>query len=100
MDLTAIFGKFAGREVPLIEKPYKIKTRYFGIIEGTNTFLADENDKTLQEMRDEARKHGLTLRVFWPGVTGTMEYKRSRVNAHLEQGDDGKWRVGSRFNIG
>jgi hypothetical protein len=30
----------------------------------------------------------------------TMDYRLDRVNARIEKGNDGKWRVGQRFNLG
>ena len=100
MDLTAIFWKFAVREVPLIEKPYEIEIEGLDTIEGTQIELADQNDPTLAEMNQIASQNGLNLRVWWPGIMGTMDYRTDRVNAHIKKGDDGKWRVADNFNIG
>jgi hypothetical protein len=52
------------------------------------------------EMSKTAERHGLSLRLWWPGRIGTMEINNSRVNAHIVQGDYGKWRIGENFNIG
>ena len=100
-NLSKIFGRFAGREVGLIEKPYEIKLRSTGeTIRGTNLVLGNENDPTVKELREEASKHGLQLRLWWPGLMGTMDYRLDRLNAHVEKADDGKWRVSSNFGIG
>jgi hypothetical protein len=82
-NLTAIFGKFAGQEV----KDPQCETG--GI-----------SDPVIEAMRAEATKHGFRLRVWFPGTRGTTDYRTDRVNAHIEQADDGKWRIGNRFNIG
>ncbi|MBI1215719.1 MAG: hypothetical protein GC185_07870 [Alphaproteobacteria bacterium] len=98
-DVSSIFNKFAGREVPMTETERKMtiggKEYSFNEVRP-----ADQNDPVLGEMRDEAKKHGLSLRVWWEGIMGTMDYRTDRVNAHIEKGNDGKWRVGQRFNIG
>lgn len=99
MNLKDIFGKFAGREIPLVEKPYEVKLTN-RTIKGTQLELADENHPTLAEMNDTAAMNGLTLRLWWPGVMGTMDMRDDRVNAHLEKSNDGKWRVANKFNIG
>lgn len=100
-DLSALFSRFAGREVPMKEEPFEIELKSLGMThKGVNISPADENDPVLKEMHEEAKKNGLSLRVWWKGVVGTMDYRTDRVNAHIEKGDDGKWRVSPRFNIG
>lgn len=94
-DVSHIFNKFAGREVPMKEEPVVVRGKTY-----TQTKLVDENDATLQEMRDAAKAAGLRLRVWLPGTMGTMDYRTDRVNAHVEKGSDGKYRVGTKFNIG
>src|SRR5689334_1446429 len=99
-DVTHIFNKFAGREVPMKEEKKVYHSKSAGDIEYTQVSLANPKDPTVEEMRDEAKKNGLTLRVWWDGVAGTMDFRTNRVNAHIEKGADGKYRVSNRFNIG
>lgn len=99
MKLSDIFGKFAGREVPLTEKKHQVKLTS-RTIEVTQLSLTDPKDPTLAEMEKTAEKNGLSLRVWWPGVMGTMDYREDRVNAHLEKDKGGKWRVSNKFDLG
>ncbi|MEZ0223982.1 MAG: hypothetical protein ACAH83_05470 [Alphaproteobacteria bacterium] len=98
-DVSEMFNKFAGREVPMHEEQ---KTMRIGCVikKFTAVSLADPADPTLKEMSDEATKNGLKLRVLWPGKGSTDDYDRNRVNAHIEKGTDGKWHVGRKFDIG
>lgn len=98
-SVTELFNKFAGREVPLVEKPYEIKIGE-KTITGTQLELANDNDPTLAEMNELAEQNGLSLRVFWPGIMGTADIQPNRINAHLEEGADGKWRVSGNFTLG
>jgi len=94
-DISHIFNKFTGREVPLKEEPIKIGKETY-----TQLKLANPNDPVLKEMQETAKAHGLKLRVFWPGVRGTADARIDRANTTLEKGADGKWRVGKNFRIG
>lgn len=99
-DVSHIFNKFAGREVDMTERTQTIDFKHVGKQTFTVVEPADKNDPLLQEMRDEAKKHGLSLRLWWPGIAGTMDFRPDRVNAHIEKGADGKWRIGNKFNLG
>ncbi len=81
-DLKKIFGKFAGKEL----KDPNRTTR--------------DCDDVLDSMKAAAKKNGLHLRMWFPGTIGTMELRLDRVNAHVKQGKDGKFRVSNRFEIG
>lgn len=100
MNLTAIFGQFAGREVALIEKEYEYKSKHAGTIKVTQLELANPQDQVLEDMKQTASQNSLYLRVWWPGIMGTMDYRTNRVNAHIEKSADGKWRVANRFELG
>jgi hypothetical protein len=94
-DISAIFNKFAGREVPMNSRVVKVSGYTFHEIEP-----ALKPDPVLTEMEDTARKNGLTLRVFWDGMGGTCDYRTDRVNAYIEKEADGKYRVSPNFGIG
>ncbi|MBI3441178.1 MAG: hypothetical protein HY052_05170 [Proteobacteria bacterium] len=81
MDITRLFNKFAGKEV---KDPKRVTT---------------DIDLVLLGMAEVAKKNGLKLRVFFPGMVGTMDYKANRVNANIKKGTDGKYRV-SHFTAG
>jgi hypothetical protein len=99
-EISSIFNKFAGREVPMTEEVKTIELKSIGITEThTDVFPTNPHDPVLEEMRNEAKKNGLILRIWWPGVNGTADMRNDRVNATIEKGVDGKWRVGSRFDI-
>ena len=61
---------------------------------------ADKDDATLAEMKQVAEQNGLILRLWWEGIMGTMDYRTDRINAHIEKGNDGKWRIADKFDIG
>ncbi len=94
-DVSAIFNKFAGREVAMKEEEFDFKGHKY-----TQVKLADENDATVKEMRDAAKDAGLRLRLWLPGTVGTMDFRTDRVNARIEKEAGGKYRVSKRFNIG
>ena len=94
-DVSKIFNKFAGREVPMNSKVVKVAGYTFNEIEP-----ALNPDPVITDMENTAKKHGLTLRVWWDGVAGTMDFRTDRVNAHIEQEANGKYRVSNRFNLG
>jgi hypothetical protein len=100
MDLKSIFQKYAGREIAMTVEQHTIKSKRLGDMTFDEVRLADPQDPLIMEMSKTAERHGLSLRLWWPGRIGTMEINNSRVNAHIVQGDDGKWRIGENFNIG
>lgn len=93
-SISGIFKKFAGREVGMTEETYTVRGKTFTQVK------LDTSDPVIKEMRDEASKNGLKLRLWWPGVQGTPDARPDRVNIHIEKSDDGKWRVGKKFDIG
>ena len=102
-DISKIFNKFAGREVPVFEniampkKAGQPPHRYM---------VPHANDATLKEMHREAKKLGCRLFVQWPGHEKPPKTKPTagklpepRLLARLERGADGKWRIGSSFKV-
>jgi hypothetical protein len=94
-DLHAIFNKFAGKEVPMQEEKFTIRGKTY-----TQVKPADDKDPVINDMNAAASANGLKLRLWWPGMAGTMDFRTDRVNAHIEKAPDGKWRVSRDFHIG
>lgn len=93
-NLTAIFGRFAGKEVEMDNKQWSHDGQTY------DQWVPKKNDPVLAEMHDTARQNNLSLRVWFPGMMGTMDFRTNRVNARIAQGTDGKWRIGNSFSIG
>jgi hypothetical protein len=101
IDLKAIFGTFAGREIPMVEEPYELELPNLGIThKGVLVRPLDPNDSTLADMKKAAEDNGLTLRLWWPGAGGDMSKKIRHVNAYIEKDSLGKWCVSNRFDTG
>lgn len=100
--LTAIFGKFAGREVSVTETSghYRLPGGYRGqdrvpggkVVQYTNVKL-NNDDPTTKEISSAAEENGLTVRVCLPGTFGTMDYCEDRLNVSVGKDGDGKYRV-------
>jgi hypothetical protein len=92
-DLTAIFGKFAGREIPVREG--------FDSATGMTLFVEALNspEPVFEEMKQAARSNGLVLRVIFPSARITKDARCNRANAHIEK-DGGTWRVSDNFYLG
>ena len=80
-NLNKIFGKFAGRE---LLDPKR---------------MTCEEDPVIEEMQVEAAKNSLTLQVLFPNTGSDCSFNPNRVNAVVEKGADGKYRV-STFDLG
>lgn len=97
-DVSKIFNKFAGREIEMVETTKRYGSRIRGIYKELS--LKDPCDPTLTEMAKVAKENGLTLRILWPGLAGTMEMRPDRVTTYIEKQLDGKYRISNRFDIG
>ncbi len=95
MDLTHIFGRFAGIELATQEKDVVIKGKTFRIPR-----LKDENHPVLAEMEKAAKDNGLSLRVWFQGTGGTIGDDEKRVNAFVEETKDGRWFISKTFFLG
>jgi hypothetical protein len=98
--IAQIFNKFAGQEVAMTEETKTLKLEHLGDYTYTEVKPANDKDPVLEAMQKEAAKNGLSLRVWWPGIAGTADYREDRVNAHIEKGADNKWRIAKLFDIG
>ena len=99
-NITQLFNKFAGREVPMKEELVTWTGKNLGTVTFTDVSLADENDPTIREMEKLAKKNGVTLRIEWTGKMSLIDHKDDRVNVFIEKAPDGKWRISNRFEIG
>jgi hypothetical protein len=97
-DLTKLFNQFAGKEIPMTETTKKYANGARGIYR--EVALADPKHPTLQAMEKTAQANGLTLRVLWDGVMGTMDMNPNRINAYIKKEADGKYRISGNFKIG
>ncbi|MEZ0224776.1 MAG: hypothetical protein ACAH83_09505 [Alphaproteobacteria bacterium] len=97
-DISHIFGRFAGREVPMTET--KSRVRVGGKThELTECRPTSQDASVLQELRQEANRFGLSLRIWWPGMAATMEINPNRLNVYIRKDAEGKWRIGDDISI-
>ena len=97
-DLRKIFGKFAGKEVDVIEKVQKMTIAGKEYEIGHNRL--DDQNPVIEAINEAARDNGLILRVWLPDTMGTMDHKANRVNIRISKDDDGKWRIRKDFRLG
>jgi|SRR5580704_2870 hypothetical protein len=75
--------------------------RDFNRFAGKEVKRGDEHDPVLKEMQREAMGHYSSLRLVWPHAAAAAGSRDiTRINAHMEQGADGKWTVGQKFTVG
>lgn len=114
-DITRLFNQFAGREVRMREIVHEWrdvdvrpeeqrKKKPLPLRRCSEWDLADQNDPVITEMEQVAKSNRLFLKVWWPGKPGRAEnyayINPQRVTAHIERGNDGRWRISHRFKIG
>jgi len=97
-NLSGIFNSFAGKEISVVERVSYYK--YDGHEIPLTSVSPVENEPTLKALKTEAAKAGLSLRVWFPGTVGTMDYRTDRLNVHVSKEADGKYRIQNNFNIG
>ena len=93
-QISDLFNDFAGKEVEMLERKYEYRGKNY------TEYTIKKGDETITAMQDLAKENDVTLRMWAPGSVGTMDFRMNRVNGGVEQGTDGKWRVGSSFTIG
>jgi hypothetical protein len=97
-DISHIFGRFAGREVPMTETKNRVKV-------GRKSYVLTEcrptspDDPVLADLQQEADRFGLSLRIWLPGTVATMEINPNRLNVYIQKNPDGKWRIGDDISI-
>lgn len=97
-DLSAIFGKYAGLEVPMKEEPrqYRIGGE---VVTHTEISFADPDHPVLAALCEDAERLGLQLRIWHPGLAGTMEINPARLNVHIGKSADGTWRIEDNMSM-
>ncbi len=97
-DLSTQFAKFAGREVKAVEKIQNVKI-------GDTTYpmhevRLDKDCPAVAELAAAVKEAGFHLRLWTPGMMGTMDYRLDRLNVNVAKAPDGKYRIGSSFTLG
>lgn len=93
VQLTAIFEKFAGREVDTVNSANPAN--------GRESVKIDPQDPALMELRVAIEDIGCMLRVFTPSaMMGTMDYRPNRVNITLMPDDTGIYRIPKSWKMG
>ena len=82
MDLTTIFGKYAGQ--PLLD-PMRVSC---------------DVDPVIEDMQLAATHVGLTVRMRWPDSHADQRYNMHRVNVPVEKRDDGRYYIAPHFTRG
>ena len=99
--LNETFGRFAGREVGVYERPpFESNTIGGEKVQIPLTYILVDDDRAVTEMADEASARGLWLNVCLPGQENPGRFDPKRLNATVEKAPDGVWRVANDFHIG
>ena len=97
-NITQLFNKFAGREVPMSEGTLTLR----GGTVIPDVRLADSNDSTIKEMEKVAHDNGLMIAFYWAGCPGLPSFSfppEKYVIANIEKESDGKWRVSKKLAL-
>ncbi len=97
-NVSQKFAAFAGRTVTATEHNETLRL-------GENTYtlvniIVDENCAAIAELTAAVKAARLQLRLNIPGTANTTDFQPNRVNAYLEKGDDGTYRLGAKFDLG
>ncbi len=115
--LPEIFAQYADVEIPykIIEKSFltkedrekmtpkeieDYKTKFPSLYKGERKILTEEGEKIVSEIYKTASDNNVNLRLCTPSVIGTMDVQHSRLNIHVKEETDGKWRVQNTCNYG
>lgn len=93
MNLTELFARFIGREMPIAEREFVYTNKRLGDVKGISLYLANPNDSTLAAIKEVASQNGLVARLSLPGDISGAQYKANQVKACVRKSDDGLWRV-------
>jgi hypothetical protein len=97
-NISELFGRFVGRDVAVRET---ITTVKIGgeIMDIAEARIAPGRQPVLQELKDEAARHGITTRVMTPGAIVTMDFDPNRLNVYLHRDGDGTYRIGGDMHF-
>ena len=93
-DLTHIFNRFTGMEIP-VHEAYDGRTGKTLAVK-----VLSNHDPVVEGMEKAARDNGLSLRVCFTGKAYPADHEPDRVNVHVDKMPDGAWRVSNRFDLG
>lgn len=83
-DISTLESKFIGKPVRVIKTPYRYESRLTGeVFEGFN-YAADSTDQTVESLN----QHANVLRLWLPGIMGTMDYRTDRLNVYFAEQED------------
>jgi len=108
-DLPEVFAKYTNVEIPfeIVIKDHPAK----GLIDKMSedaaarireqhpdlTIETKEPDEDgyakLKEIYTVAKDNNIQLSIGWPGTMSTMDAQPGRLNVHIKEESDGKWRV-------
>jgi hypothetical protein len=100
--LNEVFKKFAGHEV-LVDRVLCEERRGLDDPRHCSVWrtIISTDDTTIAELQKAIEDMGLTLRVRLPGHVGDFSARLDRVNVHIDNfTNDGKYRLGTRYQIG
>jgi hypothetical protein len=93
--LNQIFSKYAGAPIPTVFKDVSIKGEVFNIPQ-----LKRDPDPILSAIEQDAKKHGLSLKIWFPGTATDSEQNERRLNVFVEEPKLGEWRISKTFFLG
>lgn len=93
--LSKIFGKYAGLEIETEFRDVDVKGKIFNIPQ-----LKNDPDPVLSAIEEEAEKHKLRLKIWFPGTESDSEQINDRLNIFIEEPVRGQWKIGSYMFLG
>lgn len=85
--MTNKFDNYIG-EVILVDETTSIRnSKHSGEYEHTAYKLSKE-DKILNNICNEIKADGLSVRIWYPNTVGTMDIRNDRINIQIEKKDD------------
>lgn len=76
--------EYLGKKVRVLKTPYRYESKRTGeVFEGFN-YTADPTDETIASLKQQAN----VLRLWFPGIMGTMDHRTDRLNVHFAEDED------------
>lgn len=86
---TQPYDRFIGQEVQVTKT--ELTREFFGQTHVFPHYEMDDNQPVIQEII--ALRGDGKLRIWLPGHMGTADHVMSRLNVHIVEGEDGKFRI-------